>query len=90
MDTDLSNPAAAAWFDTVDESALEATIRPQAVFADVQIQGTVSDGGRLIADEPAPAVAAASTGFTFDPKWIAVLAIVVLAIGAMAVLSDSR
>jgi hypothetical protein len=89
MESDLSNPAALAYWDNVDESALEAVIRPQAVFADVQIQGTLSDNPlrELLTPEPA-ATATAATGLAIDPKWLAVLAIIVLAIGAYAVLNE--
>lgn len=90
MDTDLSNPAALAWFDTVDESALEATIRPQAVFADVQVQGTISDGPRDQIEQIAANVPASTRGVVIDPKWLAVLAIAVLAIGALVLLKDAR
>ncbi len=89
MDTDLSNPAAMAFWDSVDESALEATIRPQAVFADVQVQGTISDGPREQIDQIATAVPA-TRSVAIDPKWLAVLAIAVLAIGALVLLKDAR
>jgi len=93
MDSDLSNPAALAFWDSVDEAALEATIRPQAVFADVQLQGTVTDGPSSQLDTMAmpietPSAPVVRTGI--DPKWLAVLAVAVLAIGALVLLKDAR
>jgi len=91
VESDTSNPAALAWFDTVDETALEATIRPQAIFADVQIQGSITGGPATSVVDTAPVVTTAASGFDFtDPKWIAVLAIAVLAIAAFAVLKEKR
>lgn len=87
MESDLSNPAALAWFDTVDETALEASIRPQAVFADVTIQGSVSGDGPSTTTA-APVAAPAATGI--DPRWVAALAVLVIVIGAVAVLDSKR
>ena len=90
MESDLANPAALAWFDTVDESALETSIRPHAVFADVEISGTFSNDAPVIIPESnaAPVAVAAPGTVTFDQKWIAVLAIVVIAIGVIAIVQN--
>lgn len=85
------NPAATAYWDTIDETALEATIRPQAVFADVQIQGTLTGSPSPTAVEaPAVSAPAASASLAIDPKWIAVLAVAVLAIAVVAILNNQQ
>ena len=89
--SDTSNPAATAWNLLVADSALEATIRPQAVFADVQFQGTISnDAPAILPETQTASVAASSTSAAIDPRWIAVLTIAVIAIGVVAILNSKK
>ncbi len=91
MDTDLSNPAATAYFYTVEDAAVEMTVQPQAVFADMTIQGTVSGLGPASPIAPAEngnGSASASAGAGIDPKWIMLLALAVIVIGAVALVNE--
>lgn len=90
MESDTANPAALAWDLSVDALALEASIRPASVFADVQIQGTLSNDAPAILPETtaAPAMATADAGI--DQRWMVILAIAVLAVAAIAVLRSTK
>jgi len=85
MESDNANPAAVAYAFTIDDAAIEATIQPVALFADMTIQGNFSgpEETETVETTAAPATAVATSAI--DPKWIAVLAIAVIVIGAVAI-----